>query len=318
MKLVILDDRALIPGDMAWERLEGLASETQRFGFLPRKEQLQAVKDADYLIINKVRVDEELLAAAPRLQWVGVMATGTDNIDLAACAKRSIAVANVPGYSTHSVAQLTFALLLELCQSPAAFDASIRQGMWRLGVDARQGVLPMRELYGKTIGLVGCGDIGRQVSAIAQAFGMRVLACVRHPRPDGSGISYTGLDCLLEESDVVSLHCPAGPQTEKIIDAAAFDKMKPGALLINTARGRLVDEAALCHALHSGKLGGYGADVAFTEPLPPDAPLRRAPRTVLTPHIAWATAESLERLVTAVRGNLESYLAGKPENLVRP
>ncbi|MDO5602436.1 MAG: NAD(P)-dependent oxidoreductase [Oscillospiraceae bacterium] len=315
MRLVILNDYACNPGDMAWEKLEGLAAETVRLGFLPRAGQLEAVKEADFLIVNKVRVDEELLAAAPRLRWLGVMATGTDNIDLSACTRRGVAVANVPGYSTHSVAQLTFALLLELCQSPAAFDRSVRTGMWRLGVGEEQGVLPLKELYGKTMGLVGCGDIGRQVARIAQAFGMRVLAYVRRPREE-EGVRFVTLKNLLQESDVVSLHCPATPETEKIIDEKALAAMKPGALLINTARGRLVDEEALCGALHSGRLAGYGADVAFYEPPAENAPLRTAPHVVLTPHIAWATAESLDRLVEAVRRNLESYLEGKPENLV--
>lgn len=317
MKLVILNDYALNEGDMAWERLEGIAEETERHGWVSREEQLAAVADADYLIINKTQVDEELLARAPKLQWIGIMATGTDNIDLQACRRHGVTVANVPGYSTDSVAQLTFALLLELCQSAAAFHTSIQNGMWRLGVGSAQGVLPMMELRGKTMGLIGCGDIGRQVARVAQAFGMQVLASVRHPREDKEGIQYVSRKELLQNSDVVSLHCPATPDTVGMMNEEAFSCMKEGAILLNTARGKLVEEEALCRALQSGKLAGYGADVTFTEPLPMDSPLRTAPHVVLTPHIAWATRESLNRLVGVVRQNFTSYLAGKPENTVQ-
>ena len=285
MKAVILESYVMEEGDLDWSGVKALVPDTTSYVRTDYADIAPRIGDAELVFINKCRIDEAILAQCPNLKWVGIIATGTDNIDLEACRRHGVAVANVPGYSTYSVAQMTFSLLL-----------------------------------GKTFGIYGYGSIGRQTARIARAFGMEVLVCTRTVRPEyaADGVEFVDFDTLLARSDVLSLHCPATPETRGLVSREALAKMKPGAILLNTARGALVDEEAVADALESGKLAFYGADAFATEPLPPQSRLRSLPGAVLTPHIAWTTKEALQRLMDITTGNLRSFLAGKGENIVNP
>lgn len=319
MKIVILDSYAFEEGDLDWSPLQSLASSVQTYARTAYSQAAQRIGTAEIVIVNKCRIDDAVLDACPQIRFVGVTATGTDSLDVQACRRRGVTVCNVPAYSTASVAQLTIALLLNLCQSPAAHENALRDGYWQLNVPPRYGIMPQRELDGMTMGLVGYGNIARRVADIARALGMRVIASSR-TRCTGqeNGVQFVSLAQLLAGSDVVSLHCPCTPQTEKLINDETLAQMKPGALLINTARGRLTDEQAVARALQSGRLAGYGADVLETEPPQGASPLFGAPHTVLTPHIAWATQQSLARLAHCVCENVRLFLAGTPQNVVQP
>lgn len=318
MKLVILESYVMEPGDLDWSAVRALVPDTVEYVRTPYEQIAERIGDAELVILNKCRMDEGVLARCPNLRWVGIIATGTDNLDLAACRRHGVSVANVPGYSTYSVAQMAFSLLLAVCQCPERQDRALRAGYWQLGVPAEYGILPQVELYGRTFGVCGYGSIGRQAARIARAFGMRVLVYTRTVRPEyaADGVTFTDLDALLAGSDVVSLHCPATPATRGMIGAEALAKMKPGAVLLNTARGALVDEGAVAAALASGRVGWYAADAFAAEPLPADSPLRAAPRTLFTPHVAWATGGALRRLMEITARNLAAFLAGAGENIV--
>ena len=318
MKLVILESYVMEPGDLDWSAVRALVPDTVEYVRTPYEQIAERIGDAELVILNKCRMDEGVLARCPNLRWVGIIATGTDNLDLAACRRHGVSVANVPGYSTYSVAQMAFSLLLAVCQCPERQDRALRAGYWQLGVPAEYGILPQVELYGRTFGVCGYGSIGRQAARIARAFGMRVLVYTRTVRPEyaADGVTFTDLDALLAGSDVVSLHCPATPATRGMIGAEALAKMKPGAVLLNTARGALVDEGAVAAAFASGHLGWYAADAFAAEPLPADSPLRAAPRTLFTPHVAWATGGALRRLMEITARNLAAFLAGAGENIV--
>ena len=318
MKLVILESYVMEPGDLDWSAVRALVPDTVEYVRTPYEQIAERIGDAELVILNKCRMDEGVLARCPNLRWVGIIATGTDNLDLAACRRHGVSVANVPGYSTYSVAQMAFSLLLAVCQCPERQDRALRAGYWQLGVPAEYGILPQVELYGRTFGVCGYGSIGRQAARIARAFGMRVLVYTRTVRPEyaADGVTFTDLEALLAGSDVVSLHCPATPATRGMIGAEALAKMKPGAVLLNTARGALVDEGAAAAALASGHLGWYAADAFAAEPLPADSPLRAAPRTLFTPHVAWATGGALRRLMEITARNLAAFLAGAGENIV--
>ena len=318
MKLVILESYVMHPGDLDWAAVRALVPEVVEYVRTPYEEIAGRIGDAELVILNKCRMDEAILARCPRLRWVGILATGTDNLDLDACRRHGVRVANVPAYSTYSVAQMAFSLLLAVCQCPERQDRALRDGWWQLGVPAEYGILPQVELYGRTFGVCGYGNIGRQAARLARAFGMRVLVWTRTVRPEyaADGVTFVDFDTLLAESDVVSLHCPATPATRGLIGAQALARMKQGAVLLNTARGALVDEGAVAAALESGRLGYYAADAFAAEPLPADSPLRTAPRTLFTPHVAWATGGALRRLMEITARNLSTFLAGEGENIV--
>lgn len=320
MKAVILESYVMTPGDLDWAGVQALVPDTIRYVRTSYDEIVPRIRDAELVLLNKCRIDEAILAQCPKLKWVGIIATGTDNVDLEACRRHGVRVANVPGYSTYSVAQMTFSLLLGICQCAQRYHEAVTAGYWQLGIPAQYGLLPQMELYGKTFGIFGYGSIGRQTARIAKAFGMQVCVCTRTVRPEyqADGVEFVDFDTLLAQSDVLSLHCPATPQTRGIINEKALCRCKPGMILLNTARGALVDEAAVVDALGSGRLGFYGADAFATEPLPEDSPLRRSAKVLLTPHIAWTTAEALARLAEITTGNLRSFLQGKGENIVNP
>ena len=320
MKAVVLEDYAIQQGDLDWSGVKALVPDITRYGRTAQEEVVPRIGDAEIVFLNKCRIDEAVLAQCPKLRWVGIIATGTDNLDLKACRRHGVPVANVPGYSTYSVAQMTFSLLLAICQCADRYDRAVKAGYWQLGIPAEYGLLPQVELLGKTFGIYGYGSIGRQTARIAKAFGMEVLVCTRTVRPEynADGVEFVDFDTLLARSDVLSLHCPATPATRGLMSREAIAKMKPGAILLNTARGALVDEEAVADALESGKLAFYGADAFATEPLPPQSRLRSLPGAVLTPHIAWTTKEALQRLMDITTGNLRSFLAGKGNNIVNP
>ena len=318
MKAVILESYVMEEGDLDWSGVKALIPDTTSYVRTAYEEIAPRIGDAEFVFLNKCRMDEQILSQCPNLKWVGIIATGTDNLDLEACRRHGVSVANVPGYSTYSVAQMTFSLLLAICQCAERYDRAVKDGFWHLGIPQSYGLLPQMELYGKTFGVYGYGSIGRQSARIAKAFGMRVLVCTRTVRPEyaADGVEFVDLDTLLRQSDVLSLHCPATPQTRGLISAEALQKMKRGAILLNTARGALVDEAAVTEALHTGQLGFYGADAFATEPLPADSPLRREPHALLTPHIAWTTKEALQNLMDITTQNLRSFLDGNGEHIV--
>ena len=318
MKAVILESYVMEEGDLDWSGVKALIPDTTSYVRTAYEEIAPRIGDAEFVFLNKCRMDEQILSQCPNLKWVGIIATGTDNLDLEACRRHGVSVANVPGYSTYSVAQMTFSLLLAICQCAERYDRAVKDGFWQLGIPQSYGLLPQMELYGKTFGIYGYGSIGRQSARIAKAFGMRVLVCTRTVRPEyaADGVEFVDLDTLLRQSDVLSLHCPATPQTRGLISAEALQKIKRGAILLNTARGALVEEAAVTEALHTGQLGFYGADAFATEPLPADSPLRREPHALLTPHIAWTTKEALQNLMDITTQNLSSFLDGNGEHIV--
>lgn len=318
MKAVILESYVMQEGDLDWSGVYALVPDTTAYVRTDYDQIAQRIGDADFVLLNKCRMDEAILSQCPNLKWVGIIATGTDNLDLEACRRHGVQVANVPGYSTYSVAQMTFSLLLAVCQCAERQNRAVQDGHWQLNVPAEYRILPQVELFGKTFGIFGYGSIGRQAGRIAKAFGMRVLACTRTVRPEyaADGVEFVDFDTLLKESDVLSLHTPATPATRGVISAAALEKIKPGCILVNTARGALVDEAAVAEALKNGRLGFYAADAFAVEPLPADSPLRGLPNALLTPHIAWTTKEALQKLMDITTQNLRSFLAGAGENIV--
>ncbi len=318
MKLVVLESYVIADGDLDWSGVQALVPDIAYYGRTPREEIAARIGDAEFVILNKCIMDEAVLAACPNLKWVGVLATGTDNVDLAACRAHGVAVAHVPGYSTYSVAQMTFSLLLCVCQCCERQGKVVQDGHWQVGVPAGYGLLPLTELYGKTFGIYGYGDIGKQAARIAKAFGMRVLVYTRTVRPEyaADGVAFVGVDALLAQSDVLSLHCPATPETKGIIGAEALGKIKRGCILLNTARGALIDEAAVRAACLDGTLRFYAADVLTKEPVTTDNPLLGVENILITPHIAWATAEALANLMAIVTQNLNSFMNGAGENVL--
>lgn len=313
----MLDGHALNPGDLSWEALEALGAVTVH-PRTPAEATVQRLNDAGAALTNKARITASDLSNLPKLRYIGIMATGQDNVDVAAATAQGVTVTNVPSYSTDSVAQLVFGLLLELCLHPGAHSQAVHSGQWEQSPDFSFNVSPLSELSGKTFGIAGYGRIGRRTARIAAAFGMRVLVSLRRSstqarEPD---VEFVEWEELLARSDVVSLHCPLTPDTAGLIGREALEKMKPGALLINTARGGLLDEVAVAEALSSGRLGGAGLDVLSREPPSSENPLIRAPRCVITPHIGWATREARMRLMTQVAENLRAYLEGRPVNVV--
>lgn len=317
MKIVVLDGYTLNPGDLSWDGFERLGQVEVYDRTAPELAKERA-REAHVVLTNKTPVRAELLAKLPALKYIGVLATGYDNVDVQTAGERGIAVTNVPGYGTESVAQTVFALLLELCQHVGLHDRSVKAGDWTASPDFSYWKTPLTELSGKTIGIVGYGRIGESVARIAHAFGMKVAAYKRHPygAPPFDGFEWTDLPELLEKSDVVSLHCPLTPDTEELINRDSLARMKRSAFLINTARGRLIEEQDLADCLNTGRIAGAGLDVLSAEPPPADHPLLSAANCIVTPHQAWATREARARLMATAVGNLEAFLAGKSANRV--
>lgn len=317
MKIVILDAYAANPGDLSWDEFAALGELTVYDRTAP-EDVAARIGDAEVVFINKVRLTDDIFAACPNLKLVSILATGYNIVDLAAAKRRGITVCNVPGYSTRAVVQMTFALLLEICQQVGLHSGAVHTGRWQTCPDFCFWDRPLIELDGKTMGIVGYGAIGSAVGTVAQALGMKLLVTARHEKPVPEGARFVSLPELLAQSDVVSLHCPQTAENARMIDSGALAQMKDGAILLNTARGGLLDEQAVADALRSGKLLAAGMDVVSAEPIRADNPLLTAPNCFLTPHIAWAPLETRRRLQTISAENLRAFLAGKPQNVVNP
>ena len=314
--IVVLDGYTLNPGDLSWDALNALGNCTI-YDRTAAADVVERCKDADIVLTNKVLIREAEMAQLPRLRYIGVLATGYNVVDTAAAAARGIVVTNIPAYSTDSVAQMVFAHLLNIVNAVQLHTDSVRRGEWSSCADFSYMLSAQTELAGKTLGLIGLGNIGRRVARIADAFGMRVVAKTSKRAEElPSYITPVTLDELLTESDVITLHCPLTPDTQHIINADTIARMKQGAILINTGRGPLIDEVAVAEALNSGKLRAAGFDVLAVEPAAQDNPLLTARNAFITPHIAWATAEARVRLMNIMLQNIEAFLAGNVINKV--
>ncbi|GGC06986.1 D-2-hydroxyacid dehydrogenase [Dyadobacter sediminis] len=314
MNIVILDGYTLNPGDLDWTPLTKLGNVTiyDRSG---ENQIVERSKEADALLVNKVVLSEKIISQLPNVKYIGVMATGFNNIDIAATRKLGITVTNVKAYSSASVAQHTFAMLLSLVNRIETHSQSVFNGDWVNAPDFSYTKTPLTELAGKTMGLVGFGDIGSQVAQIALAFGMKVIAYRKHPAAV-NGVEMTTLENVFKNSDVVSLHCPLTDETKEMVNAQRLATMKPNAIILNTGRGPLIQETDLADALKKGIIAGAGLDVLSAEPPKPDNPLLSAPNCVITPHVAWATFEARKRLLQIAADNLDSFIRGDQKNVV--
>ena len=311
MKIVVLDGYAGNPGDLSWAPLEALGELTVYDRSAPAEVDAR-IADAEIAITNKVPFSRERMAAAKNLKYIGVFATGYNIVDVAAAKELGITVTNIPAYSTDSVAQMVFALLLEICHRVGHHSAAVHAGRWSSNPDFCFWDYPLMELAGKTMGIIGYGQIGRKVAQVARAFGMNVVVWTRTPR-DPECVS---LDELLAVSDVITLHCPLFPETQNLINRNTIAKMKDGAILINTSRGPVINDADVAEALKSGKLCAAAADVATVEPIPADNPLLGLDNMIFTPHVAWATQEARVRLMNIAVENVKAFLDGNPVNVV--
>jgi glycerate dehydrogenase len=308
MKIVVLDGHTLNPGDLSWDPLRKLGS-CEIYERSSPEEIIPRSASAEIVLTNKVPLNRTYMAAVPTLKYIGVTATGYNIVDVTAARERNIEVTNVPTYGTKSVAQMTFALLLELAQHVGHHAQTVREGRWTRSPDFCYWDYPLIELDGLSMGIIGYGRIGQAVGELAQAFGMKVIA---HTRKQ----SAADLGELFRNSDVISLHCPLTPETKHLINAERLTWMKPTAFLLNTSRGPLIDEPALAKALNDERIAGAGLDVLAVEPPLADNPLFTAKNCFITPHIAWATRAARSRLMDASIDNVRAFLAGKPKNVV--
>ena len=311
MKIVILDGHVENPGDLSWEPLAQLGELTVYERTAPQ-DVIARIGDAPIVITNKTVITREIFDACPAIRYVGVLATGYNVVDIAAAQERGIIVTNVPAYSTQAVAQFTMALLLEICHHVGRHSDSVHAGKWSACQDFAYWDYPLIELAGKTIGIIGYGRIGQATAKAAQALGMKVIAYSRH----GQGEPYVPLEELYAQADVISLHCPLTAENTGMINRETIAKMKDGVILLNTARGALINEADLREALLSGKVYAAAADVAAVEPIPADSPLLGLPNMIFTPHIAWACYETRQRLMDIAVDNVRQFLNGTPVNNV--
>lgn len=316
MKIVVLDAYAMNPGDLSWEPLKQLG-ETRIYERSSAEETPTRIADADIVLTNKALLPAEVIDKAANLKYIGVMATGYNVVDTIAAAKRGIVVTNIPAYSTVSVAQLTFALILELTNCVAKYAQSVSNGDWLRSKDFSYRVAPIIELQHKTLGIIGFGKIGQTVAKMALAFGMQVIASHKHPERDRmEGVRFVKEEDCFRQADVVSLHCSLNEQNKHFVNRHLLEIMKPLAFLINTSRGGLINEKDLAEALNNGQIAGAGLDVLSTEPPSADNPLLSAKNCLITPHIGWSTYEARYRLMQDVVKNLSAFLDGKPVNVV--
>ena len=317
MKIVVLDGYTENPGDLSWSNLEALG-DTVIYDRTNKDDIISRIGDAQIILTNKTPITEEVFKACPTLKYVGVLATGYNVVDTVSAKNHGVVVCNIPTYGTTAVAQFVFALLLELCHRVGHHSNRVAQGAWASCIDFCFWDYPLVELSGKTIGIIGFGRIGHQASVIARSFGMKVLAFDSYVNKEWEkeGVKYVTLDELLKESDVISLHCPLFPETEKIINSESISKMKDGVKIINTSRGPLIDEDALYAALESGKVSGAAMDVLAVEPPKGHNKLTTHPNCIVTPHIAWAPKESRQRLMDIAVDNVVNFINDKCTNKV--
>ncbi|HML37426.1 MAG TPA: D-2-hydroxyacid dehydrogenase [Bacillota bacterium] len=319
MKIVILDGYTINPGDLSWSRLEKYGELTV-YERTPGDLIAPRIGDAEVVMTSKCILSADVLSRCPNVKWIGVLATGFNMVDLEYASSRDIPVTNIPAYSTDSVAQLTFSLLLEICNHAGLHSDSVQSGQWQTSKDFCYTLTPQMELSGKTFGVVGFGNIGRRVAKIAEALGMKVLIASHYPDPEFAtdDISFTSLDGLFSDADVISLHCPLTEDKKGFINSDSISRMKDGVILLNTSRGPLINEEDLAQALKSGKVHAAGLDVLSVEPPKDGNPLMGIPNCLITPHIAWITREARTRLIDTAAVNLESWLAGGNINRVNP
>lgn len=314
MKIILTDSQTVFDENVSADCL-GEFGEVVSYGLLRYEDVAEAVKDADIILCNKTLLNAETLRLAKNLKYIGLFATGYNNIDIPYCRAHGITVCNAGSYSTSAVAQHTFALILEHYSRVAEYNSFVQEGRWKRSPTFSPFVYPQSELDGKTIGIIGLGAIGQAVARIALAFNMKVIAYNRSRR-DIAGVEQVSLDELLQRSDIVTVHCPLNADSENMFDEAAFAKMKQGALFVNTARGGVMVEDALKNALESGHLSGACIDTLRVEPMEEDCILMGAKNCIMTPHIAWAPVETRIRLMDIVADNIRAYLAGSPKNAV--
>ncbi len=316
MNIVVLDGYTLNPGDLTWKDLETLGRCTV-YDRTPPKEVVPRAKDAEIVLTNKTLLFSDVIKQLPKLKYIGVLATGYNVVDVEAAGNLDITITNVPAYSTQSVAQMVFAHLLNLAQHVGHHAETVRRERWISNPDFCYWDMPLIELVGLTMGIIGFGRIGQATAKLALAFGMKVIAYdVVTPSSMPKGCQFAGLEDVFRSSDVVSLHCPLTPQTQNIINKERLELMKKTAFLINISRGPLVDEQALAQALNNEEIAGAGLDVLSSEPPEKDNPLLKARNCFITPHIAWATRSARERLLKVVVDNVAAFLAGKSQNVV--
>ena len=320
MKIVILDGYTVNHGDLSWDGLKEFGELTV-YDRTPKDPEtiLSRIGDAEAVLENKINMSREIMEACPNLKYIGEIATGYNNVDIAAAREKGIVVTNIPAYSTNSVAQLAIALLLEICHHAAHHNDLVHQGAWTSCADSMfyDHTYPLIELAGKTLGIIGFGQIGQSVARIARAMGMNVITHSRTVREEGKALAeYVTLDDLLARADVISLHCPLFPETKNIINADNIAKMKDGVIILNTSRGPLINEADLAAALKNGKVYAAGVDVVSEEPMRADNPLLTAPNCFITPHMAWMPTEARSRLIDIAVNNLRAFISGNPINNV--
>ncbi len=321
MKIVVLDGYTENPGDLSWGELEKLGQLTvyDRTAYAESPLIAQRIGDAEIIVTNKTPISQQTLEQCPNLKLIAVLATGYNVIDCAAAQKKGVSVVNVPTYGTASVSQYSIALLLEICHHIGHHDQSVHAGNWANSADWCYWDYPLIELEGKTMGIIGFGRIGQAEGRIAKALGMRVLAYDLYPSDSGRAVGeYVDLDTLYRQSDVISLHCNLTPENTRMINKDSIAKMKDGVILINNARGQLIDEQDVADALNSGKLAAAGLDVVYTEPIREDNPLLKAKNCIITPHISWAPKESRQRIMDVTAENIRAFLVGHPQNVVNP
>jgi len=317
MKIVILDGYTINPGDLSWERLKEYGNLTV-YDRTPKELVISRIGDAEAVMTSKCILSEEVLSQCPNIRYIGVLATGINMVDLEFATAHSITVTYIPSYSTDSVAQFTFSLLLEICNQVRTHSDAVHGGQWQNAEDFCFRLTPQTELAGKTFGIVGYGNIGRKTAKIAEAFGMKVVIASNYPDPEfaSENISFVTLEELYAKSDVISLHCPLKEENRGFINHSSISKMKDGVILLNTSRGPLIQDADLAQALKSGKVAAAGLDVLTVEPPREGNPLIGSPNCIITPHIAWITKESRTRLIDTAISNLVAILNGKNVNCV--
>ena len=319
MKIVILDGYTENPGDLSWDALGALGELTvyDRTPVNDEAEIIRRIADAEVVFTNKTPISRAVIDACPSMKFISMLATGYNVVDYVYAREKGIPVTNVPSYGTASVAQFAIAMLLEICHHVAHHSQSVHDGKWASAIDWCYWDYPLIELDGKTIGIIGFGRIGQQTGKIARALGMRVLAYDSVESDSGREIgTYTTLDALLSQSDVIALHCPLFPDTQGIVNKNTIARMKDGVIILNNSRGPLVVEQDLADALNCGKIFAAGLDVVSTEPISPENPLLRAKNCFITPHISWAPKESRQRIMDCAVENVKAYQSGAPINVV--
>lgn len=317
MRIVVLDGFAMNPGDLNWDSLKELG-ETEIYDRSSLKETAKRIANAEIVLTNKAILNKELIDGANKLKYIGVMATGYNIVDLGAAQTKNIVVTNVPSYSTASVAQLTFAFMLELANHTAIYADSVCKGDWMKSKDFSYQLKPIMELKDKTLAIIGFGQIGKAVAKIAIAFGLKVIASHKHPERDQmEGVTFVDQQTCFREADIVSLHCPLNDKNAKFVNKELLATMKPTAFLINTSRGGLINEHDFAEALNKEMIAGAALDVLSAEPPVTSNPLLHAKNCLITPHIAWATFEARSRLMNVVVNNIKYFLEGNPEHVVK-